>query len=414
MEIRFLNQPKDVKFVDILSENLRSGKFNKVWIIAGFTKDSALDMIIDDVKIARENGTIIECVFGLDKKNTSKDMLNKYLDLGCNIRYHINDEGAKLESRLFVFESQDDTSYVYITGGKFSEGGISNNLSIIEEVSYSPDEKIELGKVKATIENGMGGDLFSVLSYDALKELAATGDIVARITERKIPKISELYSKEAVSEDYASKEYNEETSNEYKDLLNKDVDIDIDMGDGEVTLQDSLGEEVEHKLKVDEKEKETVITKIVNTDKAVDFDSISTLIIPISGKQADDEIRITSSITQNMFKFLGYPDDFHTEEDEKENIKESKKINLEVFENIKKETNVDSEAEIIQSIKYTTIKSSAFKSLQIENEDIIRLIKNSKDDYICEIIKKETEEYKIWEGFCTQTVKGSTKKFGVM
>ena len=135
MEIKFLNQPKDVKFIDILSSKLRDKSFTKVWIIAGFAKDSAMDCILEDIEVAQKNGVEVECIFGLDKKNTSKDMLLKFLSLGCNIRFHLNEDGVKLESRLFVFESAESDSYVYITGGKFSEGGISSNLSLIEEIN---------------------------------------------------------------------------------------------------------------------------------------------------------------------------------------------------------------------------------------------------------------------------------------
>lgn len=38
MDIKFLNQPKDVKLIDILSEKLRKNEFKKVWIIARFCK----------------------------------------------------------------------------------------------------------------------------------------------------------------------------------------------------------------------------------------------------------------------------------------------------------------------------------------------------------------------------------------
>ena len=38
MDIKFLNQPKDVKFIDILSEKLRKNEFTKIWIVARFCK----------------------------------------------------------------------------------------------------------------------------------------------------------------------------------------------------------------------------------------------------------------------------------------------------------------------------------------------------------------------------------------
>ncbi len=418
MEIKFLNQPRDIKFIDILSEKIKDKSFSRIWIIAGFAKDSAMDYILEDIKVARENNTAVECVFGLDKKNTSKDMLLKFINLGCNIRYHLNEDGVKLESRLYAFESQDSDSYVYITGGKFSENGISSNLTLIEEIKYSKDEKLEFAKVRAAIENGISEEEFDILTEEKLKELASTGDIVARITERKIPRISELYSNNQDNDsENAMQEYDEGASANYKELLSKEVDIDIDMGEESVKVQESLGEEVEHKLKSvdDKKEEETVITKLVGNEKPINYDMMSTLIIylpkSISG---DQEIKIPSTITANMFKFLGYPDDYHTQTDDRGNIKEAKNIKLELFVNNQGDTLEDNNAQIIQSAKNTSISSDLISNVEIEDGDILRFIKIENDKYRCEIIKKNTSEYEIWEGFCTSTTKGTAKKFGVI
>ena len=132
MEIKFLNQPIDVKIGEILTKKLESGLFSRIWIFAGFAKDSGLDYLLDSVAKARENGTIIEYILGVDKKNTSKDMLSKLLALGCKVRFHINDDDSKLETRIYAFESDIADSYIYLTGAKLSEGGLTENISLIK------------------------------------------------------------------------------------------------------------------------------------------------------------------------------------------------------------------------------------------------------------------------------------------
>lgn len=241
MNIRFLNQPKDVKLIDILTSKLENGGFKKVWFVAGFTKDAAFDLIFDSLKIAREKyDTEFECVLGLDKKNTSKDMLLRLMDLGCNIRFHINGDEGKFESRMIIFESDTQNSYVYITGSKFSEGGITDNITLIEEIAYNPEEKKELGKVKMALESGLTEDNFELLSKDRLKELASAGEIVARITERKIPSINELYNGVQNNYEEMVSTYDEGKSSQFKDLLDKDIDINIDSAE-KVIVQNSLG-----------------------------------------------------------------------------------------------------------------------------------------------------------------------------
>jgi len=133
MDIKFLNQPKDVKLGDVLTERLTSGLFSRVWIFAGFAKDSGLDYLLEAIQEARLAGTIVECILGLDKKNTSKDMLLKLLNAGCKIRFHLNDDDCKLETRIYAFESDSSESYLYLTGAKLSEGGLTEIWHLLQK-----------------------------------------------------------------------------------------------------------------------------------------------------------------------------------------------------------------------------------------------------------------------------------------
>ncbi|MBR3281019.1 MAG: hypothetical protein IKI57_04160 [Clostridia bacterium] len=413
MNVKFLNQPKDVSFIDVLTEKLSSGAFSRVWLVAGFAKDSALDMLYDSLKIASEKGTKIECVFGIDKKNTSKDMMLKLLNIGCNIRFHINADESKFESRMFIFENENADSYVYIPGSKLSEGGITDNITIIEEITYSPDEKLDFSKVKASLENGISSSDFEILTEEKLKELASTGDIMARITERKIPTINELYNGATADDENKVNTYEEEGSVDFKELLNQDIDIKID-DEETIKVQDSLGEEVEHKIKKQSSEsEEKVITKIIPTEKDLDFEKVNTFIIPISNS-SNDEIKIPSSITSNLKTFFGYPERFHMEESDKGNLKEIQITSIEFFANSNNIEKIDENAQIIFTVKTTSVKSDVLSEISFSEGDILRLIKKEDGKYRCEIISKETNEYVIWQNFCVHQIKGSTKKFGAI
>lgn len=418
MEIKFLNQPKDVKIGEILIERLNDNNFSRVWLFAGFVKDSGLDCLLEGIQKARENGTIVECILGVDKKNTSKDMLLKLLNLGCKVRFHINDDDSKLETRVYAFESDTTDSYIYLTGAKLSEGGLTENLAMVTEIKYTKSEKKEFNKIKLSIENGINNETFEVLTEERLKELASTGEILARITERKIPSISELYKSGDI--EVGIQEFDENKATRYNELVNKDIDIDIDFsGSIDVKIQDSLGEEVEHKIKNKKANSEsTVSSKILLNEKDADYNNMSTLIIPINkvvkkGVTAG-EIKISSVISINMNKFFNYPNDFHMQEDEKGKLREVEKIELEIFENMSKYDEKDNDAMIIQTDKNTIIKSSKLADLDIVDGDIMRLIKQTDGKYRCEIIKQDSSEYNIWENFCVVSVKGTSKKFGIL
>lgn len=419
MEIKYLNQPKDVKLGEILIEKLESGLFSRVWIFAGFAKDSGLDYLLEAISKAKKDGAIIECILGLDKKNTSKDILLKLLNAGCKIRFHINDDDSKLETRIYAFESDTEDSYIFMTGAKLSEGGLTENISLVTEIKYSSKEKKEFNKAKVSIESGITGDEFEALNENVLKELASTGEILARITERKIPSISELYSKNDI--EIGVQEYDESSTSNFNELVNKDFDIDIDFSfDSNVKVQDSLGEEVEHKIKSkNKKDSENIVSsKLLLNEKDINYDLMSTLIMPVNkvvkkGVTAG-EIKVSSAITVNMSKFFNYPKSFHMEEDEKGKLREIKRIELEIFENIQKIEMKDEDAIIVQNEKNTIIKSSILAELDICENDIMRFIKQEDGKYRCEIIKQESSEYNIWENFCTVSVKGTSKKIGII
>ncbi len=413
MNVKFLNQPKDVNFLDVLKEKLENNKFSKIWLVAGFAKDSALDLIYDSVAKAVANGATVECVFGLDKKNTSKDMLLKFLSLGCTVRFHINGDQAKFESRMFIFESEEGDSYVYVPGSKLSEGGITSNYTLIEEISYSKEEKVEFGKVKAALESGLMSDEFEVLTEEKLKDLASTGEILARITERKIPSINELYNQTTSTEENTATTYDEESGVDYKELLNSDIDIAID-SEETIKVQESLGDEVEHKIKKVEKEPEDkVITKMVGLEKEPDFENANTLIMQLSNCTSG-EIKIAPAIALSLKTFFNYPDFFHVEKDEKDNLNETQAVELEIFENESNFQADDDNAQIIFNTKNALIRSEVLKQISLDDGDIMRLIKQNNSKFRCEIIKQNTNEFEVWQNFCTIQIKGTTKKIGVI
>lgn len=413
MEIRFLNQPKDGTLGEILMEKLKSGKFARVWLFAGFVKDSGLDYLWEAVREAREKGTMVDCVFGVDKKNTSKDMLHKYLEIGCKVRYHKNEEEAKLETRVYAFESDTAESYVYATGAKLSEGGLTENRALITEISYAHSEKKEFNKAKANMENGVTGEEFPSLTEDVLKELASSGEIMARIIERKIPSIRELYHGGEVA--VGVQEYDEGSATNFNELAKQDFDIAIDVSG--VTVQNSLGEEVEQKLKTKPKEEETtIVSKRVVTDQEVNYEGMSTLILPVNHVPAKGvgagEIKIPRSMASKMNTFFQYPSAFHMEVNEKGKWQEVQTIQLEIFEN-STHTNQTVEAALIQTEKNLILKAERFTEMNIAENDMMRLMKQGEGKYRCEIIHQESTEYAIWENFCTIGIRGNRKRYGI-
>jgi hypothetical protein len=102
------------------------------------------------------------------------------------------------------------------------------------------------------------------------------------------------------------------------------------------------------------------------------------------------------------------------EPNEKGEINETMHLTLEIIENENNTTFGDEGAKYIVTPKYFIVKSEKFNDIKLKDNDIVRVIKEDANKYRCEIIRANTNEYKIWEEFCKTSVKGSSKKFGIM
>lgn len=423
MEIKFLNQPKEVILGEKLKERI-SENFDKIWIVAGFVKDSGIEILLPELEEAIKNGSCVEMILGVDNKNTSKDMLKKLLDIGCNVRIHINKEESKLETRVYAFESEKGDSVIYLSGSKFSEGGLTENKCLVTEIVYGEKEKKEFNKIKISIENGANSSEIFKLDFEKLKKLAENGEILARITERKIPRISELYKVENVN--VGMQEYDENSSFDIKERVNNDIDIEIDFpASNEVKLQNSLGAEVEQKIvkksapKEENAEDAKVSSKLILNEKELNYETMNTFIIQankiVQNGVTAGELKIPSNIAENMNNFFDYPEMFHVIEDSKGKLRDTAIVKFKIYDNkINKRDIVDDDVKIYVTEKYVAINSDKVRDLDVCENDIIRIAKEEKGVYSCDIIRQDTAEYLVWEGFCTNKLKGTSRKFGII
>lgn len=221
MKINYFNQPKDIKLAEALIQKLAED-FDKFWLVSGFTKDTGIDILLDAIissKISEKN-----VFLGLDKKNTSKDMLIRLLSANVNLKTIVNNENEKIETRVYLFSKKDGDSYVYLSASKLSKGGISENSCLVTEIIYGKDEYSEVKDLILKIEEEF---LLRETNVEKVKKLAEDGEIAARIAERKIPRIADMYSNDGVQ--IGENQYDESVGLGLdKEALN-DVDIDVDL-----------------------------------------------------------------------------------------------------------------------------------------------------------------------------------------
>lgn len=418
MEVKFLNQPKEVKLGDILKTRLNED-FEEIYLIAGMVKDTGIEDIYEDILKSMENPKKISVCIGIDRKNTSKDMLLKLLDAGCRLSVHINTDANKVETRAFIFIKENGTSYIYVTGAKFSSGGLFENNCVITEIKYEKDESKALEIAKNNILQGVVAE-FHEIDRDEVILLAEKGEIVARITERKIPNIAEMYGNMAPAEKPLGEQvYDESTSNmtfNFDDLA--DIEIDLEPGiimrknvelaaEKEAKKERKEKEELLKSLKKTEsdldklygkKEEETKTKNIIHKSNEIDYENMTTLIIESNKiNEKDGEFKLPKALSENLSKY------FATEI-----------VKFDILDNKDNSEEIDENVSILRTDKGISIKSEVLLKLKLEEGDIVRIIKETEDSYRCEVIRKESAEHNIWSCYCINSIRGQKRRFGII
>ena len=410
MNIRFLNQPKEVQMGAILKDKLQDS-FEEVWIVSGIAKDSAIEFLEEELKIATKKGTQVNVYVGVDRKNTSKDVLLKVIDAGASLGIHVNGENSKVETRMYVFESSNKESYVYLSGGKFSEGGLTENTCFITEIKYDVSEKESFQAFKNQMMQAIS--IFKLVDKEDITLLAMKGEIVSRIIDRKIPSISELYgnSEQVIGEQV----YDEGVGlGIIKEEDFDDFEIEFDEG---MSLRKNVELEAEKEAKIDafaetnktkedldrllgiEKEqKESKKARIIKDLTDSDYAKMTTLIIE-AGKIAGGEIKIQKGLASLIESFM--------------NPNTNGNITLEIMDNQtgEEETVV---AELKDNGKGISLKTERISVIEPQETDILRIIKSAADKYRLEIIREGTPEHAIWNQYLTNNVKGSKRRYGIL
>lgn len=427
MNIKFWNQPKNVCLGDILNEKLKKG-FDEVLFVVGMAKDSGVDMIYDSLCKAKHGGSDVNFYIGIDKKNTSKDMLSKLLELDCNLNVHINKEEEKVETRIYVFENKNAESFVYMCSSKFSGSGLTNNNCLIEEIFYSAEDRKLFENFKAVLLQGIE-KVFKIVLTEEIKLLAERGEIVARITDRKIPSISELYGESSFNsiESIGNQIYDENSGIKLFEIPESNVDIDVDIdfsGESKAVelpqefeaKNDRLAEEKFTQI-FNNKESETKKVSIVKDSDDIDFSNVKIFVFEtnkiLEKGLGKSEIKIPNYLYKSMLNFFDVDGEIETIVDKNGKEKFIKKVILNILDVLNNDRLKDESAIMVDTGKYFAIKSSVIENMKIEENDIIRMIKND-NCFDVEVIRKGAKEYQIWENFCKCTMRNSKRRFGIM
>jgi hypothetical protein len=468
LNIDILTQPKLSNGKDYtLGEELKTlllskrPKFTEVSIFFGLIKDNAFEKIFEDIKSYMLNGGHLKFYLSQPQKGNIKNIINLLLNANCEVYLFKNsskDFISDFQYKGAIFENAKKAT-ILLTSGNLTMSGLFEGYNTITRFTYDVSkEKDEFENIKNSLfsENILG--LFERITKENISELSPS----------EIPTIEEFTHKDldqsepiitsvndinidieiddnvdflvaSESENKPSKTSTQEVSSpKSKNSLPEPIDaiefeetkyfVDTDALDVEDMLfKSSTKNNISKKPKASILEKENTEddipaaeeTKIITKSADLSKTSIFMLQSPKITKKGAyaGEIKIPSYLRDLIPSFWGWPKEYSVKKGtiEKSRICKFKIIDIDKPKNIITDDNVklfQREGE-----NSFSILSEELSKLELNENDIIRFIKTESNDgtyFTCEVIRTDAKEYPIWEQFCTNLLKGSKRKYGIM
>lgn len=456
------------EIVKLLSS--KKPKFKTVSFMFSLIKANAIDALKNHLKTFIDNGGNINFYIDSDKRFLANPLVSELITLGCNVYTYINeDKSIEFQYRGVIFESAK-TAEIFFTSGNMSQNGLFEAHNIVTHISAT---KEEYKKLENTIFNKDLTVNFVTITLENLPtiigELKKSSSIptISDFTKNDLKISPEIDLSEAniaieinddvnflITDDTPTQpkkiikeqitEIDETVNNESKSNLiveyssepiyyGVDDAIDVEhllfesktkptISFNSMPIKTNAFSSDQFLTEGNDNDEQKIEEEIHTIAKTKDLSKTSIFMfeapkITHKGVCAG-EIKIPTYIRDLIAEFWGWPETYEFVGGQAK-IK-SKICTFKIIDTFQPESTLEDEkTKLFQRVDESsfTIYSSVLESLNIEENDIIRLIKVSTEQdyyYTCEIIRKEAQEYPIWEQFCTQNFKSSSRKYGIM
>lgn len=278
-----------------ITENFEN-KPKKVYVFSGAFKEGGFNILEEEFIDSKSK---IYIAIGIDKKNTTKSMLDSLIKYTKDVYIFNNNEIIEFDSSVLIFEYQDK-AIMYNLSSNISESGLLNNNSLYLETIYdlknTEDKKSYKDTIKTiTLEIEDENSNFTKLTSDMVDELQNNKEIfTTKQYVHNVKSISELLGKEP----NIKPEKKEMTKNEIEDIYVSNIEIpkiditddDFDLGDIDIS---DLNEEpvIKNEEQKEEAEKEIheIKSEDVNQEELENIDDIEDN-IDIKNELYDEEL----------------------------------------------------------------------------------------------------------------------------
>ena len=245
MQIEVLFQ-KDGK--DTLEENIKlafRNKPKKAYFFCGNLRDTGFKILEDEII---DSDVKLYFAIGIDKKNTTRNMLEELLKYTENVYYYSNNGLSEFSNNISIFE-YSKYAVMYIASTKMSESGLKDDISIFFKVTYSLEDDIQNKEYKSNLKsiiNVIEKEKFIKLDKEKIEELVEQKEIfTTRQYVHNILSISELLEKD---NEKGKENKNVQKEEVAEDVFKSNIEIPkVDLSDSDIDIGDIDISEVEEK-----------------------------------------------------------------------------------------------------------------------------------------------------------------------
>ncbi len=289
MQVKIIMQRENENTIANAISNCLENNAKKAYFFIGNFKETGYKIIEEDLIDIK---TKLFFVIGIDKKTTTRSMLDGLLSYTNDVYYFSNNNINEFDSNICIFEYSNE-AYMYVCTSNMSESGIQTDLSLYTQIVYdlknSEDKQLYKSQIKELLKI-VELDGFNKLDKDEINKLVENKEIFStRQYNHSVMSISELLGKKPQKEE--SKKDPVEVAD---DIINKeveipkvdlsDISIDIDIPEDEIQPQkkqeeitiDYKEDEISKKElpKVEDKKQEEIMKIEEDEEEISDLDGI--------------------------------------------------------------------------------------------------------------------------------------------
>ncbi len=238
-----------------------------------------------------------------------------------------------------------------------------------------------------------------------------------REPENILDKGEDMDNIEIPEEEYLSEKIVDESELEEDEISFDDEEDDVKVEDEAIDLESMIFGSDKLKIKNEDYESKEEDEKVIS--KKIDLNTATCLVMQLPrpstrGKEVN-VIKVPNYIKTTIPNFINFNKDVYKAKEDNVEYK-YRKIKFSILDVEENKVYEDTNAKITHKDgqTYLAFSSEVISKVKIEENYIARILKLEEDEYRCEIVPLDSNEYPVWKKVCNLTFRGSNRKYGIM